>query len=557
MGALILILIFISSVGIIAMRKAVEETNELKRWAEIDMVMNEDVFQNLLNLNIAINEFRSGQETKKEIEAILTDLEKGLADWTILVQGRAELEKCARKIAQKVKLVRQEWEQQAFANMKDQMSQAHKLAISLMKEIIDPTADAAKTKIVQNMNRDIRYMIACFAVGLLLSFALLITLFKCVIQPLRRTSSHIKELSADATDLTKQLPVKAINCSERLGCNNRECPCFGRESHCWYEAGSYADEIHCPKILSGIYTSCEECPVYREAVPTELDEVFTFINAFIMRIRKLIIKIRGQGGQVANESQVLVASANQMADTSTELGAQGQQARQSASAANESVSGVAAAMEEMITTVNEISNHTQQARDVAQRANEEAQLVHEVIQNLVEASGQIGEVSKMIGSIAEQTNLLALNATIEAARAGEAGKGFAVVAGEVKELAKQTGESIGRIDGIVHGLQQGAAEAIEAVESIVAVIQQEAEISGSIAAAVEEQTATTSEISANTQRVSTEMNDMLTVTDAIATAGQQASQAAQEVQGAAGRLHSLSEKLQKLLGSFKCDLNAS
>ncbi len=69
----------------------------------------------------------------------------------------------------------------------------------------------------------------------------------------------------------------------------------------------------------------------------------------------------------------------------------------------------------------------------------------------------------LISGIASQTNLLALNATIEAARAGEAGKGFAVAA-------------ISEITGIIGRLS---------------------EIANSIAAAVEEQGAATSEIAQN------------------------------------------------------------
>ncbi len=554
-STLILIFIAVSIIGILAMHEGVRGTGELKHWARVTMVINEEVTYNLLDMRLDMDRFLSGQGNGKDIERKLASLERGLAKWTGIVQGMDKLERCADQIEKQVRLMRQEWEQRDYEGMKGRISRTQELLKTLMEGTIDPASDAAETRIVQGMKRHAHNMTLYLVIGILLSLAILVMLYKGVFQPLHNASRNIKELSAAATDLTRQLPVKTINCSKATGCNNRDCPCFGREAHCWYEAGSYADEIHCPKILHGTYGSCDVCRVYREAVPTELDEVFTFINALITRIHRLVVRIHGQGRKVVDESQALVASADQMADMSNELGSQGEQARRSASIASESLSGVATAMEEMTTTANEISSHTQQARDVALKASEEARLVHEVIQNLVEASGQIGEVSKMIGSIAEQTNLLALNATIEAARAGEAGKGFAVVAGEVKELAKQTGESIGRINGIVLGLQQGAAEAIKAVESIVTVIEQEAEISGSIAAAVEEQTATASEISANTQRENTEVSDMLGVTDAIAAASQQAAQAAQGAQGTAGRLRDLSDELQRLIGRFKCNLS--
>jgi methyl-accepting chemotaxis protein len=106
-------------------------------------------------------------------------------------------------------------------------------------------------------------------------------------------------------------------------------------------------------------------------------------------------------------------------------------------------------------------------------------------------------VIKVITSIAQQTNLLALNATIEAARAGEAGKGFAVVANEVKELAKQTAKATEDISRKIEAIQGDTKGAVEAIAQIGKIINQINDIQNTIASAVEEQTATTSEISRN------------------------------------------------------------
>jgi methyl-accepting chemotaxis protein len=93
--------------------------------------------------------------------------------------------------------------------------------------------------------------------------------------------------------------------------------------------------------------------------------------------------------------------------------------------------------------------------------------------------------------------LLALNATIEAASAGEAGKGFAVVANEVKELAKQTAAATENIRDLVEEMQENTDQAVRAINDIGGRIGQINSISGTIAAAVEEQTATTTEMSRN------------------------------------------------------------
>ncbi|MFG1928671.1 methyl-accepting chemotaxis protein [Cryptosporangium sp. NPDC048952] len=107
----------------------------------------------------------------------------------------------------------------------------------------------------------------------------------------------------------------------------------------------------------------------------------------------------------------------------------------------------------------------------------------------------MGNVVKVITSIAEQTNLLALNATIEAARAGEAGKGFAVVANEVKDLAQETAKATEDFSRRVEAIQADTDSAVAAIEQISGIIAQINDYQMTIASAVEEQTATTQEMS--------------------------------------------------------------
>ena len=183
-----------------------------------------------------------------------------------------------------------------------------------------------------------------------------------------------------------------------------------------------------------------------------------------------------------------------------------------------SISSVAAAAEEMSTSIREISSNAAEASKVAIEATEVAQTTNETMVQLGQSSKEIGEVIETITTVAEQTNLLALNATIEASRAGEAGRGFAVVASEVKDLAAETSRATAEVATRIEKIQQDTDRAISAITEISEIISKLNNFQATIAAAVEQQTATANEMSKSVTEASSGSTEIASNIQDIATA---------------------------------------
>ncbi len=409
------------------------------------------------------------------------------------------------------------------------------------------------SNIILAEKKSLRTILLIIAVSVVVAVSFISFLLnKIAIEPIKNLANRLKELATGEADLTKELDVQEINCSEAMKCDAQECPSYGKKTQCWSESGSYASEVHCPKITSGELSSCEECKaVYQRAIVTEIDEAAAFVNSFINRIRGLVARTKKTADSVGEESKKMKEESVKMSENAEETSQNVKTLLQAAEVTTDMVNNVVAAMEEMNATVIEISQNTSKSREVAFGASEKAQEAAQVIKQLSEASDKIGEISKLIGSIAEQTNLLALNATIEAARAGEAGKGFAVVANEVKELAKQTGESVVGIDETVQELKTDVEKAVSAIDGIVAVIDQINEMAESIASAVEEQSATTSEISMNASNTGETVQEMTQKIKDIADSSERAQEGSKRVKNTSEELQKLFEKLHSMLEEFK------
>lgn len=261
---------------------------------------------------------------------------------------------------------------------------------------------------------------------------------------------------------------------------------------------------------------------------------------------------------IGDNTGVLAAAAEEMSAVSVQLGSTAAESSEQAgrvSVAAAEVSGsvqtVAAASEQMGASIREIAHSTAEAALVADQAVVTAGEATETVVKLGRSSAEIGDVVKVITSIAEQTNLLALNATIEAARAGEAGKGFAVVAHEVKELAVETARATEDIVRRVEVIQADTGGAVTAIEQITGTIGRISEYQSTIAAAVEEQTATTQDVSRNVTQAAVGASDIAESMTLVSESSAQTTQASADTTAAAADLTRMASEIRSLVGAFR------
>ena len=311
----------------------------------------------------------------------------------------------------------------------------------------------------------------------------------------------------------------------------------------------------------------------------ELGSLGNAINSCSANLRQLVGSLIQSSNDLQRSARTLTDTAHTQAAAAEEttvqastVAAAGEELsinakNMSASAAQitQSTNTVAAAMEEMSSSIQEVARNCAQENEIARKADVQARATRELMGKLDDSARQIGKVVELINRIAEQTNLLALNATIEAASAGEAGRGFAVVANEVKELARQSAAATEDIRKQVGLIQDNTGASMKSLDEVAKIIEQVTHISSSVAAAVAEQSATTSEIvgtihgvstasgtlSLNVQQTAEGAGEVARNISGVSTAAADGARGATLVSTSATELTALSATLSQLVSKFK------
>ena len=294
----------------------------------------------------------------------------------------------------------------------------------------------------------------------------------------------------------------------------------------------------------------EQAEQEKRAAQQRKSELIDLANRFQRAVGGIVDTVSSASGQLESAATTLSKTASNTQQLSQAVAAASEQ-----TSAN--VQGVAAASEQLSSTVTEIGRQVQESTVIASKAVTQASETNKCVTELSEAASRIGDVVNLITTIAGQTNLLALNATIEAARAGDAGKGFAVVAQEVKALASQTEKATNEIGAQISSMQAATEQAVGAIHEIATTINRMSEIAGAIAAAVEEQDATTKEISRNVMEAARGTSEVAANITDVNTGANETGSASSQVLSSAKQLAQESGSLRREVDGFLSSLRAA
>ncbi len=308
--------------------------------------------------------------------------------------------------------------------------------------------------------------------------------------------------------------------------------------------------------LSGLSTG--DLTVQMEAkTRDDFGQLAGFFNESVSTLRTLVREVAQACDEVADASTEIATSATEISSSVHEQSNATERAASAITEMSASVDDVAKQNSAAVKATQDAGQQSEHGQTVVTQTVENILQIDEIVRSastaleaLGERTSAVGQIMDVIRDIADQTNLLALNAAIEAARAGEHGKGFAVVADEVRKLAERTTTATEEVTQSITAIQQDTSVAIDRMSGGVSIVANGVEygkqagvalqeISGSatalhtqitgIAAATDQQSAASTEISEMVNTINMLIMETNKQTDQTAASSEQLSARAEQL----------------------------
>ncbi len=155
------------------------------------------------------------------------------------------------------------------------------------------TIDATIDRDVAKLRRSI---VLITGIALTLGIAAAFIVSSLLTRPITRLKQKMQDVQAGNLNAEAENP-RIVNCWERLDCDKRECPAYGR-TRCWAVAGTF-----CRGAVQGQFAQkigdCRQCVVYQESCGDEIGELVEVFNQMVKDLRHNLAELETANAEKA------------------------------------------------------------------------------------------------------------------------------------------------------------------------------------------------------------------------------------------------------------------